>query len=315
MKRLTAFLALAAFLAGCEVAPPGLNSSVQPQVAPGTGVAAPEGAGGLDPALSVYYRQLENDQKVRGLMRTDGEALDAPFNERQLAENFIQIALFDEHPGSRLGAFTRPKPSELRRWVVPVRLALIQGASVPADDRARQQSQTRTYSARLSQVSGHPISIVAPGNENFTLYSVSEAERRALGPNLRRRIPGIGNAAIRTITEMPRSVSCLVIAFSRAGRSNYTDAIAIIRAEHPPASWRSCLHEEVAQGLGLPNDHPRARPSIFNDDEEFALLTGHDELLLSILYDPRLSPGMSAETATPIVRQIAAEKLGLGGPV
>ena len=55
MKRLTAFLALAAFLAGCEVAPPGLNSSVRPQVAPGIDVVPPDGAGGLDPALSLYY--------------------------------------------------------------------------------------------------------------------------------------------------------------------------------------------------------------------------------------------------------------------
>ncbi|MFT7253735.1 MAG: hypothetical protein ACI81Q_001152, partial [Paracoccaceae bacterium] len=48
-----------------------------------------------------------------------------------------------------------------------------------------------------------------------------------------------------------------------------------------------------------------ARPSIFNDDEEFALLTTHDELLLRILYDPRLSPGMQPDQARPILRVIA----------
>jgi hypothetical protein len=72
----------------------------------------------------------------------------------------------------------------------------------------------------------------------------------------------------------------------------------------------SCLHEEMAQALGLPNDSPTARPSIFNDDEEFALLTRHDELLLRILYDRRLQPGMTKKQAVPIVRQIAAELLG-----
>ena len=36
---------------------------------------------------------------------------------------------------------------------------------------------------------------------------------------------------------------------------------------------RACVHEEMAQGLGLGNDSETARPSIFNDDEEFALLT------------------------------------------
>ena len=54
-------------------------------------------------------------------------------------------------------------------------------------------------------------------------------------------------------------------------------------------------------------DSPAARPSIFNDDEEFGLLTTHDELLLQMLYDPRLTPGMTAAEAAPIARVIARE--------
>ena len=86
--------------------------------------------------------------------------------------------------------------------------------------------------------------------------------------------------------------------------------MAVIRAELPPLLRTSCIHEELAQGMGLANDSPGARPSIFNDDEEFALLTRHDELLLRILYDPRLRPGMSEAEAAPIVRRIATELLG-----
>lgn len=62
--------------------------------------------------------------------------------------------------------------------------------------------------------------------------------------------------------------------------------------------------------MGLANDSPRARPSIFNDDEEFALLTRHDEMLLKILYDPRLTPGMTERDARPVIETIAAEMLG-----
>ena len=65
--------------------------------------------------------------------------------------------------------------------------------------------------------------------------------------------------------------------------------------------------------MGLANDSPTARPSIFNDDEEFGLLTRHDELLLRMLYDPRLRTGMTIDEATPIVQTIAAELVG--GPV
>ena len=61
--------------------------------------------------------------------------------------------------------------------------------------------------------------------------------------------------------------------------------------------------------MGLPNDDETVRPSLFNDDEEFALMTLHDELLLRILYDDRLEPGMSPEESMPIVRQIARELL------
>ena len=46
------------------------------------------------------------------------------------------------------------------------------------------------------------------------------------------------------------------------------------------------------------------------DDEEFALLTPHDALLLRILYDRRLRPGMTPAEATPIVETIAAELMG-----
>ena len=67
---------------------------------------------------------------------------------------------------------------------------------------------------------------------------------------------------------------------------------------------KSCLQEEITQSLGLTNDSDRARPSIFNDDQEFAVVTEHDEMLLRLLYDPRLRTGMSAQEAMPIAREI-----------
>ena len=111
---------------------------------------------------------------------------------------------------------------------------------------------------------------------------------------------------------LPRDQLCIVVAFSEGDASSYSRAIAIIRGEHPDLLRTSCIHEELAQGLGLANDSPQARPSIFNDDEEFGLLTTHDELLLKILYDPRLRIGMSAAEAAPIARQIAREIMASG---
>ena len=86
------------------------------------------------------------------------------------------------------------------------------------------------------------------------------------------------------------SIHCLVFAFSdRERRFEYTKAIALIRSEHPDLMQKSCIHEELAQGLGLANDSPHARPSIFNDDDEFATLTRQDELFLKCYTTPNCS--------------------------
>src|SRR5690606_1703046 len=98
-------------------------------------------------------------------------------------------------------------------------------------------------------------------------------------------------------------------AYSLGDRPEYVSAVAVIRAELPARLRSSCIHEELAQGLGLANGSPRARPAIFNDDEEFALLTVHDELLLEMLYDTRPRPGMTPADAAPLLEGIAAERL------
>jgi hypothetical protein len=131
-----------------------------------------------------------------------------------------------------------------------------------------------------------------------------------MGPELRRIIPRIGDNAVETVEDLPRSSYCLVFAWDPQNDGAYTKAVAVIRAEHPDLFRLSCIHEEIAQGLGLSNDSPLARPSIFNDDEEFGLLTSHDEMLLRMLYDDRLVPGMSSDEARPLIAEMADEIMG-----
>jgi len=111
------------------------------------------------------------------------------------------------------------------------------------------------------------------------------------------------------VVDLPKDQLCIVIGTFGADGVRYDKAIALIRGEHPELLRLSCIHEELAQGMGLANDSPRARPSIFNDDEEFGLLTTQDELMLQMLYDPRLTPGMTAAEAAPIARLIAKDLL------
>jgi len=256
----------------------------------------------------AYYARVQQVLLSQGLLRTDPGS-NIPFTDRMLAENFMRIALYDEYRRGEGGFVREETASRLRRWDGPVRIGVRFGESVPPERQATDLARISSFAARLSAVTGHPIGL-DDKNPNFLIHVVSEDEREALEPKIRAFLPSLSPVEMAGITGMPRTTYCLVYALSAGNSGDYTRAFAVIRAEHPDLLRLSCLHEELTQGLGLPNDSPRARPSIFNDDEEFALLTDHDELLLRMLYSPELRPGMSPEEARPIVESLARRLAG-----
>lgn len=290
-------------LAGCIEAPAPSASRTGGAVVPGQPSAASR-------ALTKYYAHMQADLLAQGLLRTDGGGPDTPFTAEMLTRNFEKIAFFDEYErGAGLRA-SRAGAGVLRRWAGPVRVGVEFGDSVPTDQKGRDLAVVSHYVERLQRITGHPISLRTQ-NANFHVLIVSEDDRPAALRRVKQIVPNINPASMQILENIPRSIHCLVLAFSDAGADhNYAKAIAIIRSEHPDLLRKSCVHEEIAQGLGLANDSPAARPSIFNDDDEFAYLTTHDEMLLKILYDRRLYAGISALEARPIVRQIAMELTG-----
>ena len=300
-------LALCALAAACAPAHAPAPPGPAPVAAP-----APVPQQPVTPASAearAYYGQVQVALLSQGLLRTDGGGPDTPYTDRMLTENFLRIAMFDEYQRSATTTVQRQTASELRRWQGPVRVGLHFGASVPADRRATDTLRVSSYLQRLSSVTGHAIRL-DDRDPNFWVYIVSEDERQAMAPVLRQLMPDLTANDVAGITDLPRQTYCIVYAQSQGSSGVYTKALAVIRAEHPDLLRLSCLHEEIAQGLGLPNDSPTARPSIFNDDEEFALLTVQDEMMLRILYDPALRPGMSEAEARPIVESLARRMRG-----
>jgi hypothetical protein len=289
-------------LAACDVmgTPP---PAPEPAPLPAPAEPTPKSA-----AAIAYYARVQQTLLGQGLLRSDPGS-EIPVTDRMLAENFMRIALFDEYRRGDGGFVRAETESRLRRWEIPVRVGLRFGDSVPLDRQATDRARIASFVARLARITGHSITMddTAP---NFLIHIVSEDEREALGPKVSSVLPGLSPGDVAGITAMPRTTYCLVYALSEGGTGAYTRAFAVIRAEHPELLRLSCLHEELAQGLGLPNDSPRARPSIFNDDEEFALLTDHDELLLRMLYSRELRPGMTPDQARPVVESLARRLTG-----
>lgn len=263
------------------------------------------------------YRKLERWYREDGMMRTERAPEDAPIDAKMLALNFEVVAFNSEYaPGEKLDDTRTPAP--LTRWTGPLRWRVEGDGATEAD-----REEMRRLTARVAALTGLEAPEADPRAPGFgaTGDNIEEGLEPpritlfVLGPlgrdMVRRQIEKQTHSSpvVRAWTQRPE-YPCVGVILQRGGRGDEDGpraALIFIKSELEGLFRQSCLHEEFVQALGLTNDGHEVRPSIFNDDQEFALLTEHDELLLRILYDERLRPGMTAEEGMPIVRRIAAE--------
>ena len=277
-------------------------------------------AGASDP---IDWQAWVLAERSVGRMRDDPAPPDAPFDNATLARNFRTIAFDVERDpfatGAAKGALGEAR--FLRRWRGPVRWAVY---ASPAE-QARVRPLVHDLALRLAGLTGldiGPADAAAgphPPPANLQVWVVPDRIEGLLR-SFPANAAGTGDAGevvrariaefIRTwysAAASPCAAQFFNVDRPAAGAGTILGALVLIRAGLPEALLRSCVEEELTQAMGLPNDDAGVRPSIFNDEKEFGVLTAHDELLLRILYDPRLEPGMTPGTAMPVVRQIIGE--------
>lgn len=92
-------------------------------------------------------------------------------------------------------------------------------------------------------------------------------------------------------------------------RNYVIQRVEIYIAPDDPAQRRHCVAEELTQALGLANDSAVFSNSIFNDDSRQQVLAPWDSLMVRVLYDPRIRPGMTKDQALPIAREVVSDLL------
>ena len=306
--RLAAVCGLAAllFAAGCTSRVP---SSEPDRPIPPAPTDQAEGPSESE-QLTELYAAVETELTSSGRMRREMAPADAPYTVDDLVRDFERVALYDEYVDVN-GRFLRSEsPAYLRRWDRPVRVGVMTGPSVPAAESARDRANVAGFTRRLARLTGLDMQVSDGDDVNFLVLFMNSDERQAFAREVGARFPGFAPAVTNAIGDSAVDTFCTAYAFSDpADKARYSAVMILIRAEHPPLTRLSCVHEEMAQAMGPPNDSPEARPSLFNDDLEFALLTEHDEVLLRMLYDPRLKPGMTAEEARPLLPAIARDAM------
>jgi hypothetical protein len=183
----------------------------------------------------------------------------------------------------------------LQKWVQPIRWRSYEYVPLEREERAFFQR----HIVRLGRLTRHDIKPAETWPEsNFIVLFVAEeryevAIDRYLASGRKHLLPRLA------------STTCLGILRNHRETHAIELAVAIIPVERARTRglMNSCIAEETTQVLGLLNDTD-APGTLFNDKGDARDLTPLDELLLHLLYDPRLKPGMRRAEAMAIARRI-----------
>ena len=257
--------------------------------------------------LRKYYSRLEKRKTSLGLLRQDGGGADTPFDVDDIVEAFEQLAFYNEYDIDKNKLLPNSNSVSLAKWKSNTNISVRFGGTVDKKSKDKDLQEINGLISNLSKITNQKIKI-SQQNVNMYVVVANQKEIKDLIDEIGSQRPEFDPKRIPIITQLPKDIHCMaMISMSSEPYSAISSALVIIRNELPDIMRKACIHEEIAQSLGLTNDSHFARPSIFNDDDEFATLTKFDQVLLKILYDDRLYPGISEKEASQLIRQIAKE--------
>lgn len=182
------------------------------------------------------------------------------------------------------------RPYLVKKFTTPVRFYI---HNLSRKDRSRT---VRRFIKDIDRrVSGLSASIVSrPADANFEVFIVDRKQyepvvRTDVYKDPKARVPG----------------RCLVRVIS--GRNGIRHSSAVIVSDEGEFLFRRCLVEEVLQGLGPMNDNENLPHSVFNDSSRHSRFTVFDQIILNMLYDSRIKPGMSVKQTKDFLPLIARD--------
>lgn len=220
--------------------------------------------------------------------------------DEDYVRNFRTVAFYREFDADKI-------QQPLTRWEGPLRVALV------GDVKTRYSEYTRLHLEDLASLTGLDIALAPHEEANILVILSPEPFERALDTyRADYRSYFSSDRAMEAITaQMKAEATCYARVITDEADDNViTGAMALIPTDQGRFVVRACIIEELTQAMGLFNDSDEIRPSIFNDSSPNMVLTEHDRILLRVLYDSRLRPGMTWTQAEPVVRLVVAKLRG-----
>lgn len=206
---------------------------------------------------------------------------------------FLDVALKSEYSKD---------PGVVRKWAEPVRVWIDHRVG----DKELHQRLVTAHLTHLADITAHDVyQVDRRSRANVVVLFTNQRDWRAevaqlIGPDAANHLHG----------------AVCVASLSADGSGTIRQATVVIPVDQARMHGKlvACIVEELTQVLGLPNDSELAYPSIFNDRTPDDLLSGLDYLLLKILYDRRVLPGMVDSEARGVVREVIRE-MALSGVI
>ena len=207
------------------------------------------------------------------------------FTNDEIREGFFKIAF-----GAELQL---DKPAgRVRKFDEPVRI-YVETASGP-DRRGEITRVVADIGARVNHLD------IAVTNDrstaNFVVRLVSERKLKSTIRSL------YGNGTARRI-QKALSPECLS-GIGKDERFRIRRAEVILPVDAGDFTFYDCAYEELLQALGAINDDASVPWTMFNDDVQMGFFDVYDQYLLNILYDPRISAGMTKDEVDAVLPAI-----------
>ncbi len=218
------------------------------------------------------------------LFTTDvAQSAPAKYPDALVADGFYRTVFGSEIRALSWGSQT----NRVKKYVTPIKIWI--------DNRSRinRKALVRRFVSSLPlYIPALQLSLVRNRKDaNFRIFIVDREDytstvRREIFRNNSIDVPG----------------QCIVRVLSR--RSGILGSDAVLVANQGKNLFRRCMVEEILQGLGPVNDDDSLIYSVFNDRSRFDHFTRFDRLILNMLYNKRVKPGMTRRQVEPITMDI-----------
>ncbi len=221
------------------------------------------------------------------------------FSAAELERGFLALAFGSD---LRIGA----RPRGIRRFDHPIRARVVGGGGV--DRAAAMQRVLDEYAGKvpnlhLTLVAGTEPADAQPADLEVRLIDEKDfktALQDAFGVQI-------------TKTFVARTDPQCMTSVKSTAEGEIVHSISFIIVDKGDDVFLDCAYHEMLHAFGLSNHDQRNPWTTLNQKRMVGYLTVYDRALLTLLYDPRITPGMTAARARAALPRVITDR-GLANP-